>query len=505
MKPFKYKYEKLLNPVIVNRSGTDIRTTFRPWMPVPLLINIPCGKVEYVEIPVLKENEISTPEEVGNAVSVEMKTVKAYTFFCVAGTEFAEGGDGSESNPWASVNYALNQLQPIVDCFSQINCCDYIQLKCSGFFDYTIRAIEKRNEVWENIDFDGKNKFILNGVNLKIIKNDHTSDQYGDYKSEGIKNIKNTIFFNCKIYIDHIIECSIKNINLAFFTNNVLGISYCSGMFCSIKMEVNSKIIATADNSVSTLDARIYSYGFLHCEGTFYNCDTKISSDVSSKGTDYNQAVSGGENADYSRCDGIFYFCKGYCYSSSYGEGYFSGSNGISNGFLYCRGSFYFCSSDVASQADMNFGNCHNFPVSISYGFNGCRSKFYSCTSLVNSVSREYGGRYNKGKASSEAFGFFRCSEEFYLCSGTVKAESNGLGDCSSTAYGYGFSKCYNSLFYSCEGFAESKVPSSDEYDFKSCGFYDNGGSDFYSCSSSEKICEATSYEGECETFECDI
>ena len=207
MKPFRYRFSKLLNPVIMNRSGTNIRIN-GIYSKGTFLLNIPPGKVEYVEIPVLTENEISTPEEAANAATVEMKTVKAYTFFCVAGTEFAEGGDGSESNPWASVNYALNQLQPIVDCFIKTYCCEYIQLRCSGVCNYEVHNIEKA--IWGNwSSFDGKNRFILSGLNVEIDFEDsqtfEDSQDLGtfdsvqvEYEKKAISGVRNTIFLFSK-------------------------------------------------------------------------------------------------------------------------------------------------------------------------------------------------------------------------------------------------------------------------------------------------------------------
>ena len=443
MKPFRYRFSKLLNPVIVNRSGTNIRMngfsskgTF--------LLNIPPGKVEYVEIPVLTENEISTPEEAGNAASVEMKTVKAYTFFCVAGTEFAEGGDGSESNPWASVNYALNQLQPIVDCFAETYCCEYIQLRCSGVCNYTVRYTQKNDKgVLETKDFIGRNKFILRGLNVDITEDCEQSGY-------AIQSILESVFYSCNI--------NIKNQSIpwyGFYRCYKSTFCYCTGV-----SESNSDSIFF--NSCSN--------------SSFYSCDVNIVNfdyDYNS----YGEIFGGCSNS-------IFYLCKGNIenHRTSYGF------NGCSNSTLYS------CEITIETKKTGNFSGLDNLRGS---AFLNCsNSVFYFCKSKVKIQAD------NQGENNVRSYGYYNNQlSYFFYCSSISEAfVSNFIyGD----EYGFGFYMNSYSYFYSCSGEGYVSVNNSDYVDHLACGFTDNSDSYFFDCSTSPKICISNNVD--CETFECDI
>lgn len=444
MKPFKYKYSKLLNPVIVNRSGTNIRTKEGRNAEKSILLNIPLGKVEYVEIPVLTENEISTPEEVGNAVSVEMKTVKAYTFFCVAGTEFAEGGDGSESNPWASVNYALKQLQPIVECFSQIYCCEYIQLRCSGVCNYEVRYTQKNDKgVLETKDFIGRNKFILRGLNVEITE-DRKQAVYA------IESIVESVFYSCNINTKN------QSINChGFFRCEKSTFCYCTGV----------------------LESNQESFLFNSCYySSFYSCDVNIIN----FDYDYNCVGELFFNCSHS----IFYLCKGNIENHK-----------TSYGFEGCSNStFYSCEITIETKKTGNFSGLDNLR---GYAFLNCiNSVFYFCKSKVKIQAD------NQGENNVISYGYFNNTfSTFFYCSSISEAfVSNFI---YGEEYGFGFYMNFYSYFYSCSGEGYVSVNSSDYVDHLACGFVNNQDSYFFDCSTSPKICISNNVD--CETFECDI
>ena len=174
MKYFDYKYSDLQYPVMVNNDGSNV---LMGKLEIPLSEN-----VEEVEIPIITINtaNIEKPEDIEKMVVVERKKVKAYTFFCVAGSEYSRGGDGTEGNPWASINYALHKLQPLVDCVAKYYCCQvYIQLKCSGVCEYYISGnIDENNEYTGGL-FSGKKVFILSDVVLK--RKEKKQDLYYGY------------------------------------------------------------------------------------------------------------------------------------------------------------------------------------------------------------------------------------------------------------------------------------------------------------------------------------
>ena len=192
MKYFDYKYSDLQYPVMVNNDGSNV---LMGKLEIPLSEN-----VEEVEIPIITINtaNIEKPEDVEKMVVVERKKVKAYTFFCVAGSEDSRGGDGTESNPWASINYALHKLQPLVNCVAKYYCGQvYIQLKCSGVCEYYISGNIDENDEYTGGPFSGKKVFILSDVVLKRKEKKYYS-RYGYDKTGDIGThdcyIKNMTF-----------------------------------------------------------------------------------------------------------------------------------------------------------------------------------------------------------------------------------------------------------------------------------------------------------------------
>lgn len=485
MKPFRYRFSKLLNPVIVNRSGTNIRVKESSNRKT-ILLNIPPGKVEYVEIPVLTENEISTPEEAGNAASVEMKTVKAYTFFCVAGTEFAEGGDGSESNPWESVNYALNQLQSIVDCFSQTCCCEYIQLRCSGVCNYEVHNIQKDgNGEWIFTSFYGENRFILSGLNVEIdfsynqtFEDDTSIDPVQVEEEKNlVRGIQNTVFLNSKISVSASIEAFLNRERATIYGySHVRGFYGCSGVFYLCEATVKSYCTTSGKSKTAgslAAYARATSYGFIQCDGTFIQAKSKAS--ASGKATDRT------ENDAKKTSEG-----------SSFAASFYS-----------CRGIFYSCEGQGIGISEGSSGRLiHYASSSQGVGFTYCNGNFYSCTGYGNASAKAANNIWS-GNTSADAYGFSSCYGNFYRCTSESDASASGY-ECEVESFGFYSFSGNNNILISCSANAKS-VASGQEYLYRACGFL-NCKADFYDCSSSERICESNgTYETNCENFECDI
>ena len=478
MKPFRYRFSKLLNPVIMNRSGTNIRIN-GIYSKGTFLLNIPPGKVEYVEIPVLTENEISTPEEAANAATVEMKTVKAYTFFCVAGSEFAEGGDGSESNPWASVNYALNQLQTIVDCFAKTYCCEYIQLRCSGVCNYEVHNIQKDgNGEWTFTRFYGENRFILSGLNVEIdFEDNHIFEDFEDdpflvnSEKNAIMGISGTIFLFSKASCSVTTE-AISNKDTAFVScdSTARGFYDCSGIFYLCESNVKSSSISDGIYSyfgATASSSHARAYGFMDCSGSTF-IQTKSNAKASARATSRTERKFSNAQVDGSsfyRCDGIFYSCTGKGIGESEGTGdlYYNAARSSSFGFIFCNGNFYFCTGYGEASA--------NALTNIPYG-----------------------------RALAQVYGIFSCVGSFYFCNSETDASGTGY-DCVVESYGFYWSDI---ILISCTANAKS-IASAERYLYKACGFF-NLDAEFYDCSTSERICEnSVEYETSCENFECDI
>lgn len=473
MKPFKYKYSKLLNPVIVNQSGTNIKTGSAHGSTY-LLLNVSSGKIEYIDFPVLVENEITSPEQSENPVFFETKPVKSFTFYCVAGTEFAEGGDGTENNPWASVNYALNQIQPIIDCFYQTYCCEYIQLRCSGVCSYPIRAITKNsNGSWEDTTFNGRNLFILRDLIVDIQREDE--DVYG------IKNINNSVLYSCNIGLklnnppsgtEHVYErCN----NSIFY--------YCDG---NCELSLNNTLVTGIGSC------------FINCEDSrFYFCNAN--SLVSNIGIESPFVRWTSSAAGFNECtDSLFYHC------SSTAEGSCSGgiyNSGYGRGFDHCNQSvFYFCEGLGSGRGGTpeSFGGEGR---GVGIGFDSCiKSSFYSCKGTGISYTKS---SYSESRTSSYGF-YYDYLGSFYFCSGI--ADGNSVST-NGNAYSFtgGFDSCEDSLFYFCNGSANAFANARYDFSYLGCGFrYNYDSSSFYECTTSPKVCGAKNPQF-CENTECDI
>lgn len=162
MKPFIYKYKNLVNGVVsLNNDSSNLHEKEKYGL-------IFSGHKQICEtIPV----KISDTYNVGDEIlesPITYKKVKAFVFYCVSGTEYAIGGDGSEQNPWASVNYALSQIGPIVSCVATNFCTEYVELICSGVCNYSVRPIEKNNDSYINTYISGQNRLIIKNLQISI-------------------------------------------------------------------------------------------------------------------------------------------------------------------------------------------------------------------------------------------------------------------------------------------------------------------------------------------------
>lgn len=149
----------------------------------PTFLSFPNREIRYIEIP-----------DSYNAATHEiiMKTVPAIVFYCATGSGLAYNtdGDGSQSNPWKSLNYALEQLYNVSACISEHTCNLYVLLLCSGDIDY---AFMQPSHVSTMI--------ILSGLNVAGSSFFAISDfgyiMDSSFSSDYIIQIERTSVYNC--------------------------------------------------------------------------------------------------------------------------------------------------------------------------------------------------------------------------------------------------------------------------------------------------------------------
>lgn len=219
MKKFNYSYNVLRSGVTTNNDGSSIfKDSGYNGGDGGFMSAIPLSReMETVNVPVVKYNDISDPEEAGKSVICTMEKRLAYVFYCTAGTEYAEGGDGTKNNPWASVNYALWKLISLLKCMSEhLYCGAYIKLKCSGVVDYPIRGLEKKDGEWEEAIFSGYSKLFICDLNIekKIKKEDFFFSSGSNYASFWVlKGVRDCFFDGLKLNVE-----LNEELNLYWFT-----------------------------------------------------------------------------------------------------------------------------------------------------------------------------------------------------------------------------------------------------------------------------------------------
>lgn len=246
----------------------------------------------------------------------ELKTVKAYPFYCdsVSGG-LDTSGEGTLANPWRSVNRALSILQPILTCLNSTSCCTCVVLRVNGTVDYVV----KYN--YENI-FLGYNRFII--------------EPWEEY-------IYHTFEFT------YLYNCIFKKTFVISGPPSTGG----SGRYCYFRQCYNSIFNECKIQYESTMS----DYGteaFLNCfYSTFYNCNINIknngNSDVLGFSNNYDSIFYGTDSYIYGNATNlfgfygnyrsVFYSCNGYIYKlGSYGKG--CGFLGNTNSaFLNCTGN----------------------------------------------------------------------------------------------------------------------------------------------------------------------
>lgn len=284
-------------------------------------------------------------------------------------------GDGSQTNPWKNLTYALDQLQ----CFIKTRCCRYIRLVCSGTAHYTVCS--------HITTFNGNNVFILDGAKIEVSRNSIYS--YGFYYC------RSCLFYNCSV--------------TAVATE--AGKGYCQSYgfeSCFSSMFYNCSAI------VKTYGGGASAYGFELCSlSTFYNCTATAEStsnvdNASAYGFLYSEGCA-------------FYGCTVTAESSS------SVNNAYSEGFIGCKKSvFHNCIISSKSRSTHSYA--------YTYGFDICdSSSFYICSVSISSlVETEIEG----GIANAKAIGFNACnSSTFYDCSITVSASASSTPDSDGDFY----------------------------------------------------------------------
>lgn len=297
-------------------------------------------------------------------------------------------GDGSQTNPWKNLTYALDQLQ----CFIKTRCCRYIRLVCTGTAHYTVCS--------HTTTFNGNNVFILDGAKIEVSRNSIYS--YGFYYC------RSCLFYNCSV--------------TAVATE--AGKGYCQSYgfeSCFSSMFYNCSAI------VKTYGGGASAYGFELCSlSTFYNCTATA------------ESTSNVDNASaygFSYIEGCaFYGCTVTAESSS------SAGQASVECFASCDdGIFYDCKVEAEISSSYSLG--------YAYGFTCNSSTFYNCDAKLTATVVNP----KPSIAESRALGFIYSTNLFYNCSASVSASASATpssnGNFYETEIACGF---YETFFSNC-------------------------------------------------------
>lgn len=342
----------------------------------------------------------------GDIVTLTEKSVRAITYYCVSGTEYAEGGDGSKEHPWASVNYALGQLKKYLDCISNF-CNEYIVLKCSGVCDYPIRPILKNNlGEWEDVILYSSKLIISNLiVNVTISEEIKYESVYNLYSFYGVSNINNAIFTDCNIQISCQITWDFPSGGEGWTTIYAF---YTGSKFinCSVYIDHVSK--CKNNGTVKIIDV----FGFTSGGGSEIKSAINCSCNISATGLSYSPECNivgfgGGNNA-------IYYNCKSEVIAEAKSETLreYSAAEAFAYGFSYGDDAIYSHCSGIARGTSENKGDSSE--VSHSYGFYFCGNVFEKCEGIGEATAelRRAAGFYGSSSDSQ----FFECTTSDPVC-----------------------------------------------------------------------------------------
>lgn len=149
------------------------------------------------------EDYSQVPDDYGkNLIEYQEYEVDVMTFYCDSVAWDGnletrdETGDGTKENPWRNVNYALERLQPSLDCTEKLCCYRPIyQLLIKGTINYMVG-----NKATSTIDFyRGYGRLVLDAWSGE---DGGTADwEVADVPdSYGVSNINGTYIYNCYVH-----------------------------------------------------------------------------------------------------------------------------------------------------------------------------------------------------------------------------------------------------------------------------------------------------------------
>ena len=250
-----------------------------------------------------------------------------------------------------------------------------------------------------------------------------------------------------------------------------------------------------------TLTGISESYGVDNCDGCIWK-NTNITLTGTHSGSCAMYGFYSCSNSIFNECT-----CTITCTSTDPG----GSQQSIASGFYVCSSSaFDYCTCT----ADSNSPVLSLYSSAYSEGYRNCASStFYACIANITSDSSyvcEGNGYMNSGSSTynlctsttttttagtytTTACGVYNCpSSMFKDCTSTGTGNTTG-----GTGLGYGFNYCASSTFDTCTGNGYATGTNQ-----KACGFYDNAGASFASCSASVRVCVGF---GDCASFTCDV
>lgn len=221
----------------------------------------------------------------------ELKTVKAYPFYCDSisgGTDTS--GDGTLANPWRSVNYSLAKIIMILGCLEKYCCPPKIVLRIKGTADYPITWIDYNFsgrdslmiEPWdlpyiEVLSFDRINRCIMK--NIRQIKQPDALSIYMLFT-----DCKYCVFNNCGVdslvsSLVSYIGCFYRNWHSVFyncFSNLTHEYPSRYGTVGAVGFESNDDSIFFETTSVVRGNSSVHGFGG-NPNSSFYSCNGNVS------------------------------------------------------------------------------------------------------------------------------------------------------------------------------------------------------------------------------------
>lgn len=242
----------------------------------------------------------------------ELKTVKAYPFYCdsVSGG-LDTSGDGTLANPWRSINHALTMIQPILICLLSRYCCPpYICLRVKGTIDYVVRPPARTF-------FDGRNRMIIEPYPGESLYMKYEIDYIRYCIFKKVKKNSTISYFFTECYNSIFSECEIDYVYNDSY-GGTFGFMRCiNSIFCKCKGNIK--------NEYPTPSGFITGF-YGNDDSIFCESDSYIYGNFGINGFNFNRRS-------------VFYSCNGFVYSplsTGFGCGFYDNVNAV---YINCTGN----------------------------------------------------------------------------------------------------------------------------------------------------------------------